>query len=173
MMILPLFAAPANTIIRPLDNPRIDEFVENLRSTFGTKIIGRKTSVREKAAQVLQKGEKIIIIPDVNWQERGSVFVDFFGIQASTAIGLAKMTLETDAVILPAFLIWQEDKQRYLLEFDEAIEFEKTADEEENIREITQKATATIEKYVRLFPEQWLWIHKRWNTRPKGETLIY
>ncbi|MEP7038945.1 MAG: lysophospholipid acyltransferase family protein, partial [Acidobacteriota bacterium] len=106
-------------------------------------------------------------------QEKEGVFVDFFGVPASTTTSIAKLALATNAAVLPAFAVWEEAKQKYVVYLETPVKYEKTEDAESDILVLTQKITDVIEKYVRKYPEQWLWIHKRWNTRPKDEKSLY
>ncbi len=161
-----------NVLVRRIDNPLVENFVEGLRTSFGGKTIDKKTSARAMF-RLLQAGELLGVMADLNVQEREGVFVDFFGVPASTTTSLAKLALRTDAVVLPAFAIWQPARQKYLLKLEPPIEYQKTGDDIEDVHDLTQKVTKIIEKYVRAFPEQWMWIHKRWNTRPPDEPKIY
>lgn len=171
-LVPPAFGYGMSILVRRIDNPLVENYVENLRTRFGCKTLDKKTSAREMF-RVLQAGEILGIVSDLNAQEREGVFVDFFGRPASTTSGLAKLALRTETAVVPAFVIWQPEKRKYLLKLEPAIEFEKTGDNEQDVRELTQAVTKTIEKYVRAHPEQWMWIHKRWNTRPPGEAEIY
>ncbi len=119
--------------------------------------------------RVLENGELLGILADLNAQEHEGVFVNFFGIPASTATSIAKLALKTGAAVIPAFAVWEEEKQKYVVYLEPQIKVK----ENETIETLTQKITTVVEKYVRKYPEQWLWIHKRWNTRPKGEELLY
>jgi KDO2-lipid IV(A) lauroyltransferase len=101
------------------------------------------------------------------------VFVNFFGIPASTTSGLARIALRTDAAVVPGFLFWDESLRKYRLRFEPPVELLRTGDEEVDVRENTQRFTSVIEDYVRAHPDQWLWVHKRWKTRPLGEPPIY
>jgi Kdo2-lipid IVA lauroyltransferase/acyltransferase len=101
------------------------------------------------------------------------VFVDFFGVKASTTASIARLALKTNAYVVPVFAVWNEAKQKYVVNIEEPIDFVKSDDNEQDVLELTQKVTNSVEKYVRAFPEQWMWIHKRWNTRPKGEKGFY
>jgi KDO2-lipid IV(A) lauroyltransferase len=171
-LVPPSFGYGMNILVRRIDNRLIENYIEDLRTTFGSRTLDKKTSARQMF-RLLYAGELLGIVADMNVQEREGVFVDFFGIPASTTSGLARLALRTDAIVLPAFAIWQPEKQKYLLKLEPPVEFEKTDDVERDVHELTQKVTKVIEKYVRLYPEQWMWIHKRWNTRPPGEPLIY
>ena len=161
-----------NVLVRRIDNPLVENLVEGLRTSFGGKTIDKKTSARAMF-RLLQTGELLGVMADLNVQEREGVFVDFFGVPASTTTALAKLALRTEAIVLPAFAIWQPARQKYLLKLEPPIEYQKTGDDTQDIRDLTQKVTNIVEKYVRAFPEQWMWIHKRWNTRPPGEPKIY
>jgi len=109
----------------------------------------------------------------LNVQEKEGVFVDFFGVPASTTTSIAKLALKTGAAVLPAFAVWDESKKKYIVHLEPKVEYSKTDDDAEDIINLTQKITNLVEKYVRAYPEQWLWIHRRWNTRPKGEKGLY
>lgn len=163
---------PINVIVRRIDNPLVENFVGNLRSRFGSRTIDKKTSARTMFRR-LKAGEILGILADLNTQEHEGVFVDFFGVPASTSAGIAKLALRTNAAVLPGFAVWQPDEQKYLLRLEPPVEFKRTTDDERDVRDLTQKITGIIEDYVRRFPDQWLWIHKRWNTRPKGEPQLY
>jgi KDO2-lipid IV(A) lauroyltransferase len=99
--------------------------------------------------------------------------VDFFGIPACTASGLARIALRTDAAVVPTFTIWDAALGKYRLRFDPALELIRSGDQEADIATNTQMFTKVIEDYVRKYPEQWLWVHRRWKTRPEGETGLY
>ena len=161
-----------SVLVRRIDNPLVEEFVENLRTRLGSQTIDKKTSARGMY-RLLQKGERLGILADLNSQEREGVFVDFFGIPASTATGLARLALRTNSTVLPFFTIWQKEKKRYLLKVCPPLEIPEGVDTEDNVRILTQIVTSKIEEYVRRYPEQWMWIHKRWNTRPAGEPNLY
>lgn len=161
-----------NVLVRRIDNPLVENHIERLRTRFGAQTIDKKASARQML-RVLQAGKMLGIVADLNVQEQEGVFVDFFGLSASTTTGLARLALRTGASVIPGFFIWQEDRQKYLLKIEPPLEIVRTADEAENVRLLTQKVTASIEKFVREYPEQWMWIHKRWNTRPPGEPDLY
>src|SRR5579884_900666 len=101
------------------------------------------------------------------------VFVDFFGIPACTSSGLARMARRTGAPVVPGFLLWDARLGRYRLRFDPPVELAQTQDEVQDVRENTARFTKVIEAYVRQYPEQWLWVHKRWKTRPPGAPPLY
>jgi KDO2-lipid IV(A) lauroyltransferase len=123
--------------------------------------------------RVLENGELLGILADLNVQEKEGVFVDFFGVPASTTTSIAKLAIKTNAIVLPAFAVWEESKKKYVVYLEPPIEYNRDDNSPENIRDLTQNITNTVEKYVRRYPEQWLWIHKRWNTRPPGSASLY
>jgi KDO2-lipid IV(A) lauroyltransferase len=81
--------------------------------------------------------------------------------------------VKSGAAVLPGFLLWHADEVRYVLHFGEEIEMARTDDAEQDILTNTARCTAAIESYVRRYPEQWLWVHRRWKTRPAGEGSFY
>ncbi len=168
----PAFGYGMNILVRRIDNPLVENFVENFRTRFGSVTLDKTKSAR-KMFRVLENGELLGILADLNVQEKEGVFVDFFGVPASTTTSIAKLALHTNAVVLPAFAVWEESKRKYVVYLEPPVEYKKTANAEEGMKNLTQDITTVVEKYVRRYPEQWLWIHKRWNTRPKGEQKLY
>ncbi len=168
----PAFGYGMNILVRRIDNPLVEDFVDNFRTRFGSVTLDKTKSAR-KMFRVLENGELLGILADLNVQEKEGVFVDFFGVPASTTTSIAKLALNTNAVVLPAFAVWEESKQKYVVYLEPPVEYEKTENADEDIKILTQDITSVVEKYVRKYPEQWLWIHKRWNTRPKGEKGLY
>ena len=110
---------------------------------------------------------------DLNTLEREAVFVDFFGTKAATTFVVAKLALRTGAVVFPAFTPWDNKRKKLVFQVAEPLTFERTGDEREDILRLTQAMTTAVERYVRRYPDQWLWIHRRWKTRPPGEPPIY
>jgi len=168
----PAFGFGMNILVRRIDNPLLEKYVDAFRTKFGSVTLDKTRSARQMF-RVLENGELLGILADLNVQEKEGVFVDFFGVPASTTVSIAKLALKTNAAVLPAFAVWEEAKQKYVVYLEPPIEYKQGDASDENVRELTQKITNVVEKYVRLYPEQWLWIHKRWNTRPPGEDGIY
>ena len=110
---------------------------------------------------------------DTNMIASQGVFVDFFGIKACTASGAARVALKTDAAVVPGFTIWDPVLQKYRLRFDPAVELIRTGNGGADVVANTAQFTKVIEDYVRHYPEQWLWVHRRWKTRPAGEKGLY
>ncbi|MEP6901519.1 MAG: lysophospholipid acyltransferase family protein [Actinomycetota bacterium] len=168
----PAFGFGMNILVRRIDNSLVENFVDKMRTRFGSVTLD-KTKAARTMFRLLENGELLGILADLNVQEKEGVFVNFFGVPASTTVSIAKLAIKTDAIVLPAFAVWEESKKKYVVYLEPPIEYQSKDNSPENIRELTQKITSTVEKYVRLYPEQWLWIHKRWNTRPKGEADLY
>ncbi len=168
----PAFGHHINILVRRIDNDLVERYVDSLRTKFGSVTLGKREAPR-KMFKILENGETLGILADLNAQLHDGVFVDFFGVPAATTASIAKLALKTDAIILPAFAVWEEEREKYVVYLEPPITYEKTDDAERDISEITQKVTEVIEKYVRRYPEQWLWIHKRWQTRPRGEKGLY
>ncbi|HEX8196649.1 MAG TPA: lysophospholipid acyltransferase family protein [Pyrinomonadaceae bacterium] len=168
----PAFGFGMNILVRRIDNPLLEKYVDAFRTKFGSVTLDKTRSARQMF-RVLENGELLGILADLNAQEKEGVFVDFFGVPASTTVSIAKLALKTNAAVLPAFAVWEESKQKYVVYLEPPVEYKQGDASDENVRELTQKITNVVEKYVRLYPEQWLWIHKRWNTRPPGEGGLY
>jgi len=161
-----------NIVMRPMDNPYLDRMLQGYRTMHGNKVVPKDDFVRGLLA-AMKAGETVGILMDTNMTPPQGVFVDFFSIPACTASGLARIALRTDAAVVPGFTIWDESLRKYRLRFDPALELVRTGDLEADIVSNTQKFTKVIEDYVRKYPEQWLWVHRRWKTRPPGQEPLY
>ncbi len=161
-----------HVVMRPMDNPYLDRLIQSYRTMYGNKTVNKDDFVRGLLA-AMKAGETVGILMDTNMTPPQGVFVDFFGIPACTASGLARIALRTDAAVVPGFTIWDEATGKYRLRFDPAVELVRTGDLESDIVANTQKFTKVIEDYVRKYPEQWLWVHRRWKTRPEGQPPLY
>ena len=161
-----------HVVVRPLDNPYLDRLIRNYRTMHGNKIVDKADFVRGLLA-AMKAGEVVGILMDTNMTPPQGVFVDFFGIPACTASGLARIALRTDAAVVPGFTIWDPVLRKYRLRFDPAVKLIRTGHLEADIVANTRQFTKIIEDYVRQYPEQWLWVHRRWKTRPQGEKGLY
>jgi KDO2-lipid IV(A) lauroyltransferase len=161
-----------HVVMRPMDNEYLDRMLQGYRTMHGNKVVPKDDFVRGLLA-AMKAGETVGILMDTNMTPPQGVFVDFFGIPACTASGLARIALRTDATVVPGFTIWDEALGKYRLRFDPAVELARTGNLEADIVANTQKFTKVIEDYVRKYPEQWLWVHRRWKTRPEGQPPLY
>ena len=167
-----LIGYPMGLVIRRLDNPLVDAFVNRIRTLHGNRVI-HKDDFARGLIQAMRHGETVGILMDTNMTPPQGVFVPFFGTEACTASGLARVALKTDAAVLPGFLLWDEARRKYILRFGEQMELVRTGDADADVLANTAAFTAAIEAYVRANPEQWLWMHRRWKTRPPGEAGVY
>ncbi len=163
---------PLEVVYRPLDNPFLNRFVNHYRSLSGNKLIDKNESARGILA-ALARNETVGILADQNTLPEEGVFVDFFGIPASTTAGIAKIALRTGAAVVPAFCVWEEREKKFCIHFHPALELETSGDAQRDVQSATQQMTGVIEQFVRRYPDQWLWIHRRWKTRPTGEPGLY
>jgi len=161
-----------HVVVRAMDNVYLDRLIRQYRTMHGNQIVEKDDFVRGLLA-AMNAGEVVGILMDTNMTPPQGIFVGFFGIPACTASGLARIALRTDAAVVPTFTIWDAQLKKYRLRFDPAVELMRTGDIEADIQANTQKFTTVIEEYVRKYPEQWLWVHRRWKTRPPGLPPLY
>jgi KDO2-lipid IV(A) lauroyltransferase len=163
---------PMGMVIRRLDNPLVDALVNRIRCLHGNRVLHKDDFARGLLA-AMRAGDTVGILMDTNMTPPQGLFVPFFGIQACTASGLARVALKTGAAVLPGFLLWEESERRYVLHFDPQIALTSTGDSEADAQENTARFNAVLEDAIRRYPSQWLWMHRRWKTRPPGEPPIY
>jgi KDO2-lipid IV(A) lauroyltransferase len=167
-----LHGHPLHVVMRPLDNLYLDRLTRGYRTLHGNSMIDKDDSARALLA-AMKNGETVGILMDTNMTPPQGVFVDFFGIPACTASGLARIALRTDAAVVPGFTIWDPVLRKYRLRFDPPVELVRTGDDDADAVTNTQRFTRIIEDYVRKYPDQWLWVHRRWKTRPEGQKGLY
>jgi KDO2-lipid IV(A) lauroyltransferase len=167
-----LVGYPMGLVIRRLDNPLVDAFVNRIRCLHGNRVIHKDDFARGLIAS-MRAGETVGILMDTNMTPPQGIFVPYFGVDACTGAGLARIALKTDAAVLPGFLLWDEARRKYVLRFGECMELLRTGNADADIRANTAAFTRAIEDAVRRNPEQWLWMHRRWKTRPAGEQGVY
>jgi Kdo2-lipid IVA lauroyltransferase/acyltransferase len=163
---------PLSIVMRSLDNPYIDKFLQSYRTMHGNRTVDKDDFVRGLLS-AMKAGETVGILMDTNMTPPQGIFVDFFGIPACTASGLVRIALRTDAAVVPGFTVWDSKQRKYILRFDPAVELTRTDDNEADIVANTAKFTKVIEDFIRRYPDQWLWVHRRWKTRPPGEPSLY
>jgi len=161
-----LASGPMGVLARPLDNPLIDLMVERRRGLSGNRIIFKKDFART-ILKLLAEDGKVGILIDQNASLDSGVFVNFFGIPACASTGFAKIAAHSGAAVIQAYALWMEEEARYVLRFPPALEL--TGDVECD----TALLHAGLEGAIRAHPDQWLWIHRRWKTRPPGEPPLY
>ncbi len=162
-----LMTGPMHIVVRPLDNPRLDAWVERRRALSGNHIIRKKDAARE-ILRALAAGDAVGILIDQNTTPSEGVFIDFFGRKACAGAGFVKFAHHTGAAVVPGYALWSEQEKRYILRFDPEIPMNPG-----DVQGDTQRVHAALERVIREHPDQWLWIHRRWKTRPPGELPLY
>ncbi len=167
-----LVGYPMSLVIRRLDNPLVDRFVNRVRCLHGNRVI-HKDDFARGLLTAMHNNETVGILMDTNMTPPQGVFVPFFGTPACTATAMARVALKTHAAVLPGFLIWEPADQQYVLHFGAPITLVRSGDIEADILANTALFAAATESYIRRYPDQWLWVHRRWKTRPEGEPKLY
>jgi KDO2-lipid IV(A) lauroyltransferase len=165
-----LLGHPLHVVMRPLDNPRLDRLARELRCCHGNRVIEKHNFARG-AMQALKRGETVGVLMDTNMTPPEGIFCDFFGIKACTTSAIARLALHTGAAVVPAFTLWDEEQHRYRIHFEPMIEMIHGSDDD--VAANTQRFNDVIEAAIRRHPSQWLWVHRRWKTRPDGESALY
>jgi len=161
-----LMTEPMHVMIRPLDDPAIDRLVEERRQLSGNYLIVKWDGARG-VLRALRDNQAVGILIDQNTSPEEGVFVHFFGTQACANTAFAKIAARTGAPVIPGFALWSDQERRYILRFYPPVNITGNAEED------TQRIQQVLEQVIREHPGQWLWIHRRWKTRPPGEPPIY
>jgi KDO2-lipid IV(A) lauroyltransferase len=161
-----IMVEPMHIVVRPLDNPLIDALVESRRKLSGNSLISKTDSART-ILRALKNNQAVGILVDQNAATENGVFVDFFGTPACAGAGFAKLAAVSGAAVIPGFALWSETERRYILRFYPRIPITGDATLD------TQAVQAQLEAVIRAHPDQWLWIHRRWKTRPTGQPALY
>jgi Kdo2-lipid IVA lauroyltransferase/acyltransferase len=156
---------PATGIARPLDNPYLEERLVRLRTLTGNRVINKRGAFREALAVLLGGGFLGIWIDQR--PKRGGIKVPFFGNDAYTTDGLARLALASEAAIMPCFAV-QEARGSWRMVIEPEVPVTRTGDVEADACRITADCTAILERWVRRYPEQWLWTHRRWAVPGSG-----
>ena len=167
-----LMGYPMGMVIRRLDNRPLDEYVNRIRCLHGNRVL-HKDDFARGLLSAMRQGETVGILMDTNMTPPQGVFAPFFGLPACTASGLARVALRTGAAVVPGFMVWEEQERKYVLRFGPEIEFLQTGETEADVQTATAQCNQVLEQWIRRYPDQWLWIHRRWKTRPEGEKGIY
>jgi KDO2-lipid IV(A) lauroyltransferase len=161
-----LMTEPMHVVVRPLDNRNINELVENRRRMSGNRLIGKKEAARA-ILKALAANEPVGALIDQNSSLEEGTFVDFFGISACANVGFAKLAARSGAAVIPGFALWSEAERKYILRFYPIVEMSGDPAVD------TARIQKILEGVIREHPDQWLWIHRRWKTRPPGEEPLY
>jgi len=163
---------PMGMVIRRLDNPLVDRMVNQIRCAHGNRVLHKDDFARGLLA-AMRTGDTVGILMDTNMTPPQGLFVPFFDIPACTASGLARVALKTGAAVVPGFLLWEESERQYVLHFYPELALTNTDDAEADATDNTARFNAVLEDVIRQYPSQWLWMHRRWKTRPPGEPPLY
>jgi KDO2-lipid IV(A) lauroyltransferase len=163
---------PMGMVIRRLDNPLVDALVNRIRCLHGNRVLHKDDFARALLAS-MRAGQTVGILMDTNMTPPQGIFVSFFGIPACTASGLARVAAKTGAAVVPGHLLWEPSERRYVLHFQPELTLAHTADHEADAAANTALFTSTLEATIRQYPSQWLWMHRRWKTRPPNSRPLY
>jgi len=167
-----LLGHPITLVHRPMHNPLFDDAITAIRAGAGTRAVKKKAAAKE-ALRALKRHSILVIPTDQNQTFSAGVFVDFFGKLACTSPGAARLAMLTGAPVLPVFLVREGESAHHRVEVLPEIEMVNSGDRVADIVTNTQRCSTVIEAIIRRYPEQWIWFHKRWKTRPVGEPRLY
>jgi KDO2-lipid IV(A) lauroyltransferase len=167
-----LYGHPLHYMARPLDNAWLDALVNRYRGLSGNAPIFKNESARAML-KILKDAGTVGILADQNTLPEEGAFVDFFGVPACTTTGIARVALHTGAAVVPGYAAWDEALQKYRLRFEPPLQLIRTGDSERDILENTRRFAQVTEEIIRKYPQQWVWVHARWKTRPAGEPPLY
>ena len=163
---------PIKIVVRDLDNARVDALVKRYRTMHGNETVDNREFLRGLLS-AMRSNETVGILMDTNITPPQGVFVNFFGIPACTAAGMARVAMKTGATVIPAYTLWDGILKRYKICFDPPIPTVSTGDVAADVVTNTQKYNDALEAVIRRHPDQWLWVHRRWKTRPEGGAPVY
>lgn len=167
-----LMGYPIAVVARTLDNVYINRFVNKIRCLHGNRVIDKDEFARGLLTS-MRRGETVGILMDTNMTPPQGAFVDFFGCPAATGTGVIRIARKTGAAVLPGFLLWDEESRGYVLHFGSRVSLPSTGDFESDVVAGTAILTKVLEEWIRRYPDQWLWVHRRWKTRPEGGAPVY
>jgi KDO2-lipid IV(A) lauroyltransferase len=163
---------PVSMVHRTIANPLVDRWLNTVRARAGTRLV-RKRHAAGGVLRALHDHELLVLPFDQNSTRGLGVFVDFFGRAASTNSGIARLALRTGAPVVPVFIVRDGSRARHRVHVLPIMYAQRSGDFESDVRRATQEFSDVFESMVRRHPEQWLWVHKRWKTRPVGEAKLY
>jgi KDO2-lipid IV(A) lauroyltransferase len=162
---------PMSVMARPIDNPLIHKLIEQLRNLSGNEIIYKHKSAR-KVLNAIKAGRIIGIVGDQNVHDRNRIMVPFFNKEATCTPMPAAMAYKCNVPIICGFS-QPAGPGRYVLKFGPIIKPDPEAEKNAEIQRITAELNRVLEDQIRLSPESWFWVHKRFKTGPDGETSFY
>jgi len=159
---------PVTAVMRPLDNPYLNRYLLDARAKRGLKLLYKK-GVSQSADQILDDGGILCFIADQNAGRKGQ-FVEFFGTKASTYKSIALLAMEHNVPIICGYARRLSKNFEYQLGCNRVILPQEWKNRKDELHWLTQEYTRAIEDFVRQAPEQYLWIHRRWKSRPREES---
>ena len=172
--LIPLYwaieAAPMDIVVRPIDNPAVDRLVTSLRERWGNRTIGKHGALQE-ILRSARRGNYIAMLVDQNATRANGIFIDFFGKPACSLVALPLLSLRTGLPMIGGFAHYDPHQDVHWLRVEEGVAIEPSGDRTVDLRRLTQEMHARVETVIRAYPDQWLWMHRRWRTRPEGEQL--
>jgi Kdo2-lipid IVA lauroyltransferase/acyltransferase len=166
---LPLLGFPGTTLMRPLDNPLLDRFLNHIRMRFGQRLASNRGGLVHLSRD-LAAGRSVAVMVDLNMLKPDALFPTFFGVPAATARTTAILARRAGRPLVPVFMNRTAEPFSFEFEIAEPILPDRAADRDADAARMIQEATDAIESRVRRSPDQWLWTHRRWKTRPAAET---
>ena len=161
-----LMTEPMGVVVRPLDNPKIDSWLERRRALSGNMVIAKRDAAR-LVLRALRDNRAVGMLIDQNTLPSEGVFVNFFGKPACALSGFVRLAEHSGAAVIPGFAFWSERERRYVLRFYPEIPMCGSPQAD------VQAIHSFFEAVIREYPDQWLWIHRRWKTQPPGAPAVY
>jgi len=159
-MVHALRVQPIALLARALDNPYLNQLLEEIRQRTGNSVVYRRGTIR-RVMRTLQAKQGVAVLIDQHIIGRDAIYVDFFERPAATTSAVAALALRTGAPVVPVFAL-PLGRGRYRVIYEHPVEPPRS-DSEDAIREFTQRCTDVLEMYVRRYPQLWLWMHRRWR----------
>jgi KDO2-lipid IV(A) lauroyltransferase len=163
---------PMKIVVRDLDNARVDALVKEYRTMHGNETVDNREFLRGLLS-AMRANETVGILMDTNMTPPQGVFADFFGLPAATAAGMARVAMKTGATVIPAYTIWDAALKKYKICFDGPLKTIDTGNIAADVVANTRRYNEALEGIIRRHPDQWLWVHRRWKTRPEGSPAVY
>ena len=160
---------PGSLVARRIYFHKYDKLLVKLRMKYGAKTIYRDESPR-KMLRELKEGRILGIVPDQDVDSVDGVFVDFFGKKTFTPTAPVKLAMTAKTKLVPILVVRKKDNTHKLI-VEKPIDVSGGNKTKENVLKYTQEWTGVLEKYVRMYPEQWVWLHSRWKTQPEETEL--
>ncbi len=161
---------PLHVMVRPIENQLVDRLVTRRRKAHGNHVISKHNAARD-VLRILERSGTVGILADQNTLPGEAVFVDFFGTPAATNKGFAQLALRSNAAVVPAFARWDHFTKRHVVEYGPVLELVRTGSSADDVVSNSQRFQSVLEDRIRMYPDQWLWVHQRWKTQPANNPV--